>query len=198
MQSADFETLYQTGQNGTIDDTWVSDIDYTFRKNGRLYTLDCTIYQNLTPKTTKKFYEMLYAAQKDDLALLSELTKSEKSISVNMNAYGGSSDSDYSGYYAYTSDNRPLNQNEALQLLMQYVVLDRPMQAGESYVDLYLWTESGLTDQGNAIDLQIPIKNSFFDDPKTKELFSVENCNEDGYDVSDTELNEYDSGEAVG
>ena len=35
---------------------------------------------------------MLYAAQKDDLAMLSELTKSDKNVSVNMNAYGGSSD----------------------------------------------------------------------------------------------------------
>ena len=32
LQSADFETLYQTMQNGSTDDTWVSDIDYTFRK----------------------------------------------------------------------------------------------------------------------------------------------------------------------
>ena len=52
LQSADFETLYQTMQNGSTDDTWVSDIDYTFRKNGRSYTLDCAIYQNLTPETT--------------------------------------------------------------------------------------------------------------------------------------------------
>ena len=183
LQSADFETLYQTVQNGTTDDTWVSDIDYTFRKNGRSYTLDCAIYQNLTPETTKKFYEMLYAAQKDDLAVLSELTKSEKSVSVNMNAYGGSSDSAYSGYYAYASDCQPLNQSESLQLLMQYAILDRPMQAGESYVELYLWSEDGLTDRGNAIDLQIPIKDSFFDDPKTENLFDVENCNE--YDFSD-------------
>lgn len=183
LQSADFETLYQTVQNGTTDDTWVSDIDYTFRKNGRSYTLDCAIYQNLTPETTKKFYEMLYAAQKDDLALLSELTKSEKNVSVNMNVYSGSSDSAYSGYYAYASDCQPLNQSESLQLLMQYAILDRPMQAGESYVELYLWSEDGLTDRGNAIDLQIPIKDSFFDDPKTENLFDVENCNE--YDFSD-------------
>ena len=183
LQSADFETLYQTVQNGTTDDTWVSDIDYTFRKNGRSYTLDCAIYQNLTPETTKKFYEMLYAAQKDDLALLSELTKSEKNVSVNMNVYSGSSDSAYSGYYAYASDCQPLNQSESLQLLMQYAILDRPMQAGESYVELYLWSEDGLADRGNAIDLQIPIKDSFFDDPKTENLFDVENCNE--YDFSD-------------
>lgn len=183
LQSADFETLYQTVQNGTTDDTWVSDIDYTFRKNGRSYTLDCAIYQNLTPETTKKFYEMLYAAQKDDLALLSELTKSEKNVSVNMNVYSGSSDSAYSGYYAYASDCQPLNQSESLQLLMQYAILDRPMQAGESYVKLYLWSEDGLADRGNAIDLQIPIKDSFFDDPKTENLFDVENCNE--YDFSD-------------
>lgn len=183
LQSADFETLYQTVQNGTADDTWVSDIDYTFRKNGRSYTLDCAIYQNLTPETTKKFYEMLYAAQKDDLALLSELTKSEKNVSVNMNVYSGSSDSAYSGYYAYASDCQPLNQSESLQLLMQYAILDRPMQAGESYVELYLWSEDGLADRGNAIDLQIPIKDSFFDDPKTENLFDVENCNE--YDFSD-------------
>lgn len=183
LQSADFETLYQTVQNGTTDDTWVSDIDYTFRKNGRSYTLDCAIYQNLTPETTKKFYEMLYAAQEDDLALLSELTKSEKNVSVNMNAYGGSSDSAYSGYYAYASDSQPLNQSESLQLLMQYAILDRPMQAGESYVELYLWSEDGLADRGNAIDLQIPIKDSFFDDPKTENLFDVENYNE--YDFSD-------------
>ena len=185
LQSADFETLYQTVQNGTTDDTWVSDIDYTFRKNGRSYALDCAIYQNLTPETTKKFYEMLYAAQEDDLALLSELTKSEKNVSVNMNAYGGSSDSAYSGYYAYAyaSDYQPLNQSESLQLLMQYAILDRPMQAGESYVELYLWSEDGLADRGNAIDLQIPIKDSFFDDPKTENLFDVENCNE--YDFSD-------------
>ena len=183
LQSADFETLYQTVQNGTTDDTWVSDIDYTFRKNGRSYTLDCAIYQNLTPETTKKFYEMLYAAQKDDLAVLSELTKSEKNVSVNMNAYGGSSDSAYSGYYAYASDSQPLNQSESLQLLMQYAILDRPMQAGESYVELYLWSEDGLTDRGNAIDLQIPIKDSFFDDPQTENLFDVENYNE--YDFSD-------------
>lgn len=198
LQSADFETLYQTVQNGTTDDTWVSDIDYTFRKNGRSYTLDCAIYQNLTPETTKKFYEMLYAAQKDDLALLSELAESEKNVSVNMNAYGGSSDSDYSGYYAYASDYQPLNQSESLQLLMQYAILDRPMQAGESYVELYLWSEDGLTDRGNAIDLQIPIKDSFFDDPKTENLFDVENYNEDGYDVSDAELDGYDAVEAVG
>lgn len=183
LQSADFETLYQTVQNGTTDDTWVSDIDYTFRKNGRSYTLDCAIYQNLTPETTKKFYEMLYAAQEDDLALLSELTRSEKNVSVNMNVYSGSSDSAYSGYYAYASDCQPLNQSESLQLLMQYAILDRPMQAGESYVELYLWSEDGLADRGNAIDLQIPIKDSFFDDPKTENLFDVENCNE--YDFSD-------------
>lgn len=196
LQSADFETLYQTMQNGSTDDTWVSDIDYTFRKNGRSYTLDCAIYQNLTPETTKKFYEMLYAAQKDNLALLSELTKSDKNVSVNMNAYGGSSDSAYSGHYAYASDCQPLNQSESLQLLMQYAILDRPMQAGESYVELYLWSEDGLMDQGNAIDLQIPIKDSFFDDPQTEELFSVENYNE--YDFSDAELGDYDAVEAVG
>lgn len=196
LQSADFETLYQTMQNGSTDDTWVSDIDYTFRKNGRSYTLDCMIYQNLTPETTKKFYEMLYAAQKDDLAMLSELTKSDKNVSVNMNVYGGSSDSAYSGHYAYASDCQPLNQSESLQLLMQYAILDRPMQAGESYVELYLWSEDGLTDQGNAIDLQIPIKDSFFDDPQTEELFSVENYNE--YDFSDAEPGDYDAVEAVG
>ena len=196
LQSADFETLYQTMQNGSTDDTWVSDIDYTFRKNGRSYTLDCAIYQNLTPETTKKFYEMLYAAQEDDLALLSELTKSEKNVSVNMNAYGGSSDSAYSGYYAYASDCQPLNQSESLQLLMQYAILDRPMQAGESYVELYLWSEDGLMDQGNAIDLQIPIKDSFFDDPQTEELFSVENYN--AYDFSDAEPGDCDAVEAVG
>ena len=196
LQSADFETLYQTVQNGSTDDTWVSDIDYTFRKNGRSYTLDCAIYQNLTPETTKKFYEMLYAAQKDDLAVLSELAESEEKISVSMNVYGGSSDSAYSGYYAYASDYQPLNQSESLQLLMQYAILDRPMQAGESYVELYLWSEDGLTDRGNAIDLQIPIKDSFFDDPQTENLFSVENYNE--YDFSDAELDGYDAVEAVG
>ena len=147
------------------------------------------IYQNLTPETTKKFYEMLYAAQKDNLAMLSELTKSDKNVSVNMNAYGGSSDSAY-------SDCQPLNQSESLQLLMQYAILDRPMQAGESYVELYLWSEDGLMDQGNAIDLQIPIEDSFFDDPQTEELFSVENYNE--YDISDAELGDYDAAEAVG
>ena len=115
-----------------------------------------------------------------------------------MNAYGGSSDSAYSGHYAYASDCQPLNQSESLQLLMQYAILDRPMQAGESYVELYLWSEDGLMDQGNAIDLQIPIKDSFFDDPQTEELFSVENYNEDGYDVSDAELDDYDAVEAVG
>ena len=79
---------------------------------------------------------------------------------------------------------------------MQYAILDRPMQAGESYVELYLWSEDGLMDQGNAIDLQIPIKDSFFDDPQTEELFSVENYNE--YDFSDAELGDYDAVEAVG
>lgn len=79
---------------------------------------------------------------------------------------------------------------------MQYAILDRPMQAGESYVELYLWSEDGLADRGNAIDLQIPIKDSFFDDPQTEELFSVENYNE--YDISDAELGDYDAVEAVG
>lgn len=51
-------------------------------------------------------------------------------------------------------------------------------------------------DQGNAIDLQIPIKDSFFDDPQTEELFSVENYNE--YDISDAEPGDYDAVEAVG
>ena len=198
LQSADFETLYQTIQNGSTDDTWVSDVEYTFRKNGRSYALDCPIYQNLTSETTKKFYEMLYAAEKDNLALLTELTKSEKNISVNMNAYGGNSSSTYSSYYAYASDCQPLNQSESLQLLMQYAILDRPMQAGESCADIYLWSEDGLADQGNAIDLHVPVKDAFFDDPRTEDLFDVENYNEDGYDVSDTEFDDSDAVEAVG
>lgn len=177
LQTADFEQLYQQVQNGA--DTWVSDINYSFRKNGKLYSLDCSIYEELTPKTAKKFYEMLYEAQKDDMTLLRQLTEnSDKDISYSINAYGGD-DTAHAGYYAFASDTAQLNKDAAVQLLMQYVQ-DRPMQAGENYVTIYLWADEGLSDDTQSLDLQLSLDDAFFSDEKTTDLFDIDNYNEDG------------------
>lgn len=179
LQTVDFERLYQQVQNGAVDDTWVSAISYSFRKNGKLYTLDCPIYEGMTPKTAKKFYEMIYEAQKDDAAFLRQLTEnSDKDISYSINAYGGD-DTAHAGYYAFASDTAQLNKDAAVQLLMQYVQ-DRPMQAGESYVTIYLWADEGLSDDTQSLDLQLPLDDAFFSDEKTTDLFDIDNYNEDG------------------
>lgn len=179
LQTVDFERLYQQVQNGAVDDTWVSAISYSFQKNGKLYTLDCPIYEGMTPKTAKKFYEMIYEAQKDDAAFLRQLTEnSDKDISYSINAYGGD-DTAHAGYYAFASDTAQLNKDAAVQLLMQYVQ-DRPMQAGESYVTIYLWADEGLSDDTQSLDLQLPLDDAFFSDEKTTDLFDIDNYNEDG------------------
>lgn len=179
LQTVDFERLYQQVQNGAVDDTWVSAISYSFRKNGKLYTLDCPIYEGMTPKTAKKFYEMIYEAQKDDAAFLRQLTEnSDKDISYSINAYGGD-DTAHAGYYAFASDIAQLNKDAAVQLLMQYVQ-DRPMQAGDSYATIYLWADEGLSDDTQSLDLQLPLDDAFFSDEKITDLFDIDNYNEDG------------------
>lgn len=178
LQTVDFERLYQQVQNGTVEDTWVSEIDYSFRKKGKLYTLDCNIYEGMTPKTAKKYYEMIYAAQKDDVAFLRQLTEnSDGDISYSINAYGD--DTAHAGYYAFASDTAQLNKDAAVQLLMQYVQ-DRPMQAGESYATIYLWADEGLSDDTQSLNLQLPLDDAFFDDEKTADLFDIDNYSEDG------------------
>ncbi len=179
LQTVDFERLYQQVQNGTVEDTWVSAIDYSFRKKGKLYNLDCSIYEGMTPKTAKKYYEMIYEAQKDSVAFLRQLTEnSDGDISYSINAYGGDNTT-HNGYYAFASDTAQLNKDAAVQLLMQYVQ-DRPMQAGESYATIYLWADEGLSDDTQSMDLQLPLDDAFFDDEKTADLFDIDNYSEDG------------------
>lgn len=133
----------------------------------------------MTPKTAKKFYEMIYEAQKDDAAFLRQLTEnSDKDISYSINAYGGD-DTAHAGYYAFASDTAQLNKDAAVQLLMQYVQ-DRPMQAGESYVTIYLWADEGLSDDTQSLNLQLSLDDAFFSDEKTTDLFDIDNYNEDG------------------
>ena len=54
------------------------------------------------------------------------------------------------------------------------------MQAGESYVTIYLWADEGLSDDTQSLDLQLPLDDAFFSDEKTTDLFDIDNYNEDG------------------
>ena len=54
------------------------------------------------------------------------------------------------------------------------------MQAGESYVTIYLWPDEGLSDDTQSLDLQLSLDDAFFSDEKTTDLFDIDNYNEDG------------------
>ena len=54
------------------------------------------------------------------------------------------------------------------------------MQAGESYVTIYLWPDEGLSDDTQSLNLQLSLDDAFFSDEKTTDLFDIDNYNEDG------------------
>lgn len=54
------------------------------------------------------------------------------------------------------------------------------MQAGESYVTIYLWADEGLSDDTQSLNLQLSLDDAFFSDEKTTDLFDIDNYNEDG------------------
>lgn len=173
LKSVPFDKLYAAQMGYESAET---SINYTFHKYGYTCTIDCPIYSDLMPKTVQKYYDLLYAAEEEQREALAELNQQDFEANFSVSAYGGTGGSAKNKYADCYVDVSSFQSSEEYQLLMKYVK-DGPVQAGESYVDIYVyWYEDGhgVGSEGDeTIMVTLPIDDAFFGDMQVLENYDV-------------------------